>query len=355
MEEENPAVSVLMAVCNGQPYLKKAIDSLLVQTFDDFEFVIVDDASTDRTPEILDEYRAQDARIRIIRNNCNLGLSASLNKGLRVCGAPLVARADDDDVYRRDRLAKQVAFIRANPDVGVVSSAVNRIDQDGKYMATKHFPETHELIRFNLMFDCCIRHPTTMYRKNTVVGAGGYNEDERYSNVCEDYELWERLLDHTQFATLSEPLVDYRLYSESLTQSRYNSEEEDVSLHVSRRMLSEYLGDEITVEDAYSARVTLFKTWWDLSEDVLSRGLRILKDIYSVAQRREPTHVLEKFQDRFSRALLNQAVNQSKQETGLLLPVKLIANAWGYGPHVCISRSSLGKMKATAEFLAGWR
>ncbi len=126
-----PAVSVLLAVRDGERHLSEALDSLLAQSMRDFELIVVDDGSTDRTGAILAGTAARDDRLRLLRNDVNAGLPRALNRGLEVARAPLLARADADDVYRSDRLARQFAHMMANPQIGVLSSGYNRIDDIG--------------------------------------------------------------------------------------------------------------------------------------------------------------------------------------------------------------------------------
>ena len=123
-----------MAVYNGERYLKETIISIQNQTFSDFEFIIIDDASTDRTAKILNGFARYDKRIRILKNKVNIKLPASLNRGLQECSAEWVARVDADDVYREDRFEKQLNYVKNYPEVGVLSCSYEIIDEQvGKY------------------------------------------------------------------------------------------------------------------------------------------------------------------------------------------------------------------------------
>ncbi len=129
--EKVPRVSVLMSVYNGERFLRDSVESILGQTFTDFEFLILDDGSTDSTCEILEEYANKDARIVLVRNDRNLGLTRSLNKGLRLVRGEYLARQDADDISLPKRLEMQVKFLDAHPEVGVVGSALEIIDENG--------------------------------------------------------------------------------------------------------------------------------------------------------------------------------------------------------------------------------
>lgn len=124
----NPRVSVLMAVHNGQRYLGEAIESLLRQTFEDFELVIVDDASTDDTPRLLESLACRDRRIVLMRNDRNIGLAGLLNQGLAVCCAPLVARAGADDIFMLERLEKLVCCVETHPGVSILGARMEFVD-----------------------------------------------------------------------------------------------------------------------------------------------------------------------------------------------------------------------------------
>src|SRR5687768_10604451 len=131
-----PSISVLMSVYNGARYLSQSIESILAQTFSDFEFIIIDDCSSDSTPQILNEYARQDSRIRIIRNSENKGLTASLNIGLTQAQGRYIARQDADDISLPQRFEKQIHYLEAHPETIVVSSNIGIIDNTGQYLDT---------------------------------------------------------------------------------------------------------------------------------------------------------------------------------------------------------------------------
>ena len=205
-----PALTVLMAVYNGAQDLSEAIESILAQDFADFEFLIIDDASTDATPELLAKYAKYDARIRVERNLRNIRLAASLNRGLVLAKAPLIARMDADDVSCSGRLSKQVAYMRANPDIGVCGSAV-RIFENADEVWVPAL-DNHS-IRAGLFFESHLYHPTVIYRK-ALVERFKYSEDTLFG---QDYDLWARMAEERgiRFANLPEPLLKYRLSTNS--------------------------------------------------------------------------------------------------------------------------------------------
>ena len=196
-----------MSVYNDARYLPAAVESILGQTFRDFEFLIVDDGSTDRTRDYLG--RLRDPRVHVMRNPMNLGLTRSLNRGIDAAAGSLVARMDADDVALPDRLARQVAFFQKHPDVGIAGSARLLIDERGDFVAHAPAVEDDLGIRWKCLLGNPFAHPTVMLRRD-VLEQHGLRYDETFQ-TAQDYELWTRLLTITRAATLREPLLKYRL------------------------------------------------------------------------------------------------------------------------------------------------
>lgn len=204
---DNPKVTVLMSVYNGERYLNEAIESILAQTFTDFEYLIIDDASTDRTPEILCSYG--DLRIRIVTNEENFGLTKTLNKGLSLARGEYIARMDADDISMPNRLRKQFNFMEKNPDVGVCGTNVRIVDENGKKREKIYCPLTDSCIKSNLFFCSSFVHPSVFIRRN-ILDENLYDSRFRYA---QDYELWVRLSKITNFENIKEALLLYRVHS----------------------------------------------------------------------------------------------------------------------------------------------
>lgn len=200
------AVSVIMAVYNGARYLRQAVDSILGQTFADFEFIVLNDGSTDCSLDILHEY--QDERMRVVDNGENIGLTRSLNRGLRLARAPYVARQDADDMSLARRLETQVRYLEQHRDVAVVGTGVRYIDGENRPLGAVALPEdpVPKLLSGNQ-----ICHGSVMFRRSVVEGAGGYDELFRY---CQDYELWLRVARCHGMRNLPEVLYAFRLHEE---------------------------------------------------------------------------------------------------------------------------------------------
>lgn len=188
-----PQVSVVMSVRNGAAYLREAVESILNQTMRDFEFIIVDDGSTDATREIIKEYMSRDGRIMLVEKPFT-GLADSLNVGLRRAGASFIARMDADDVSMPDRLRVQLSWLSRRPEVGVLGAGCRTINAEGEFTGrcVSVSGDRRSIIR------CIMRpgnsvpiiHPSVMMRKDVVLRAGGYSERML---VCEDTDLWLRV------------------------------------------------------------------------------------------------------------------------------------------------------------------
>lgn len=221
-----PTITVAMSVYNGERFLTAAIESVLAQTFTDFEFLILDDGSRDGTPAIIEAMAARDSRIRpIVREN--RGLIASLNQLIAEARAPLIARMDADDVCLPERFERQVAFLAANPDYGVIGSWCDEIDEnDQPWPVTctgPHHPSNHE--DFLIAIDNgwpLLCHPAVTFRRDLVRSVGGYHS--AFSH-CEDLDLWLRLATITRLASIPEPLIRYRHYDEQVS-SRHATEQQ---------------------------------------------------------------------------------------------------------------------------------
>ncbi len=213
-----PSISVVMSAYNAQRYLRESVDSILSQTFADFEFIIIDDGSKDQTLSILREYEKQDKRIRII-SRPNKGLTLSLNEGLAAAKAPLIARMDADDVSLPDRFEKQIAYLNQHPEVVLLGASVELIDPYGVHIGDQPYPTDHETLLRRLLKGegGCIPHPVTMYRADAVTKIGGYRSE--YNNI-EDLDLFLRLATIGRVANLPQQLLKYRRDTGSISHTK---------------------------------------------------------------------------------------------------------------------------------------
>jgi glycosyltransferase involved in cell wall biosynthesis len=210
----NPEVSIVVAVYNAQPYLAQAVDSLLSQTFSDFEAIFVDDGSTDGGGAYLDELAGRDPRVRVF-HQANGGVARARNAGISHCRGKYMAVADADDICLPDRLAKQIAFLERRPDIAVLGGSLLIMSENGELTSKCHsFPTTPAQVRTRLLRHCCIPHPAAMVRMEAVKSVGGYRPIFR---MCSDHDLWLRINDRHECANLPDPLVKYRYHAASIT------------------------------------------------------------------------------------------------------------------------------------------
>ncbi|WKS95141.1 glycosyltransferase family 2 protein [Riemerella columbina] len=210
----NPLISVVMSVYNAEKYLAKAIDSILNQTYNNFEFIIIEDCSSDGSLEIIKEYAAKDNRIKILQKKENKGTRGfieNLNWGIQSAKGKYIARMDADDISHLQRFEKQVQYLEQNPEVFIVGAHINFIDEEGKIIGEKKAPITPEQISYTILKSIPLFHPVIMFRNEAV----HYRENIWY---CEDYELYLRLMTEGKIMTnLDEKLLDYRLLTSSIS------------------------------------------------------------------------------------------------------------------------------------------
>ena len=204
MNNFDPQISVVMSVYNGEKYIRDAIDSILYQSFTNFEFIIVNDRSTDRSLEIIESYN--DERIVLLNQN-NSGLAKSLNNGINVSKSKFIARIDSDDISMPNRLKKQYYFLMNNPDYIIVGSNANFIDMNRKYVYTSSLKLTNNEIK-QVLPQTPFFHPSVMYRKSAYYKAGKYPE---YMLRAQDLVLFNRMAKLGKMANLEEPLIEYRV------------------------------------------------------------------------------------------------------------------------------------------------
>lgn len=209
----HPRVTVLMAVYNSSKYLHAAIKSILAQKYTDFEFLIINDGSSDTSAAIVESFA--DPRIVFISNPVNQGLTKSLNTGLAKARGDYIARLDADDIALPDRLALQVAYLDQQPEIVCVGGAFEIIDEQGNLLRTKRHTLDPDLIRFRLITGNQFAHPSVMFRKTVIIAEGGYNEAFRYA---QDYELWSRLAHHgLKMANIADPVIQYRTHGDAIS------------------------------------------------------------------------------------------------------------------------------------------
>ena len=193
-----------MPVRNEEKFVARAIKSILAQTYSDFEFIIVDDASTDNTVHVMKEF--SDSRINLIQLEQNVGLPAALNAGLNVASGRWIARMDGDDVSDSSRLQIQREYLQAHPEIDVLGTNMSIVDESQRTHRRTHLPLEHYEIVWQSLFINPVAHPTVMMRKSTVLDVSGYLEESVYA---EDFDLWLRLFSVARFHNLPDFLYSY--------------------------------------------------------------------------------------------------------------------------------------------------
>lgn len=207
-----PKVSIVMPAYNAEKYINETINSILNQSYKDFEFIIINDGSSDRTKEIILSY--SDERIVYLENEKNSGIVVTLNKGLEKASGEYIARMDSDDISLVNRLEKQVEFMDKNLDVGVLGTGIC-VFGDSINDQERVFTTNSEQLKAELIFNSCIAHPTVMIR-SSILKNNNLNYSEEFAGA-EDYHLWWRIAKVSKIATLPDILVKYRLHASQIT------------------------------------------------------------------------------------------------------------------------------------------
>lgn len=204
-----PKVSVIMSTFNDSKYIREAIDSILAQTFIDFEFIIVDDASQDETVDIIREY--SDPRIKLIQNEENCGLTVNLNKLLDIASGEYVARMDGDDISYPERFQKQVEYLDEHKDVYLIGTAVHSFGANNLYW---RLPDDNEELKVRMLIRPVFAHPTFMFRRELV--DKGYTYDESF-RTAQDYEFASRVSREFKIGRVQDVLLDYRVHPKQVS------------------------------------------------------------------------------------------------------------------------------------------
>jgi glycosyltransferase involved in cell wall biosynthesis len=210
-----PLISVVLPVYNAEKYIGEAIRSILDQTYKNFELIVINDGSKDRSEEEIK--KIQDPRIRYYSQS-NAGMAATLNKGLSLAKGELIARQDADDISLPERFQRQVDFLQKHPDYALVGTWALIIDESGKPTGKKHkHPIQHEELKFDLLFDNMFVHSSVMFRKSVLDTCGVY--DEKLHALVQDFEYWFRISRNYKIANLPEYLQLYRQISSGISSS----------------------------------------------------------------------------------------------------------------------------------------
>lgn len=275
-----PKVTVLLPVFNAEKYIKDAVDSIINQTFGDFELLIYNDASTDGTRSIIEGY--SDPRIVLVNSPINQGYLHYLNEGIYSCKGEFIARMDADDIADLNRFSQQVEYLETNPNYGVIGSAINIFGHKSKLT---FYPKSHYDCIKELLIRSCFAHPAVMMRKAVLLENNIRYDSNFY--IAEDYHLWLQLSEKTKFHNLNQVLLSYRVSGESITVKR---KEEQLKLKYRLQLLALNKIANITLdeelEESYLSLLNPYQKVninWPLCDNVIdkikeSKNDQLIKD-----------------------------------------------------------------------------
>lgn len=214
----NPAITILMPVYNGEKYLREAIDSILNQSFVDYELLIINDGSNDNSISVIESFK--DSRIKLVHNEKNIGLAETCNRGLDLATGEYIARMDCDDVSLPDRLRKQFEFMESHPEIGICGTWAKVIGENQGYIIKK--PTTSLETKTSLLFSTCFIHPTVMMRKEVINNSGIRYKKE--FDPGDDYVFWVEISNFTKFANLPEVLLHYRMHPRNISKLKSDNQ-----------------------------------------------------------------------------------------------------------------------------------
>lgn len=247
-----PLVSVILPVRNCQDYVSEALTSVVSQTYRNLEIIVIDDASEDETPNLVSKIAKDDGRIRVVKNDHNMGITRSLNVGLRLAKGEYIARQDGDDVSLRDRCEKQVGLLEKYRNVVMVSGNIELIDKEGNGLGRTNKSADPGMVRWLLNFKNCIGgHSQVMFRRK--VGNNQVLYDEAFP-FSQDYDLWSRLVRMGDVVIVPDVFAKYRVHGESVTEQRREKQEKcrDRVLHRNLEDLLGYNLGRADVESVYA-------------------------------------------------------------------------------------------------------
>jgi len=260
-----PLVTVLMSVYNGQRFLGEAIESILAQSLQDFEFIIIDDASTDDSRVVAQSYH--DQRIKILTNPENMRLAASLNRGIHLARGKYIARMDADDISLPQRLEKQAAYMENHPEIGVSGTWLECFGDMG---GVWDYPTDPAIIRTGLLFQNQLGHPTVIMRRDLILRHGLFYDPDYIE--AEDYKLWARCARHFLLGNLGEVLLMYRWHesqasrAHAMLQQKYHgmvcrNELGQLGIEASEEELAQHLAISFLEFDPSENILTVFRRW----------------------------------------------------------------------------------------------
>ena len=244
-----PTVSVVMPAFNAAEFIDEAISSILEQTFRDFEFIIVDDGSTDDTADILQKYAGADGRVRVFRQ-ANQGVIAALNCGCRMAQGQFIARMDADDVSLPQRFDRQLEFLKGHPEIGILGTWASEIDKQGSVIGTWCLPASPKVLKWTHFFRVGVIHPTVLMRREILEKVNFYRPEAMYAD---DWDLWLRASAITEFGNTPEILFKYRISGKNISK-RLRQECLEAPIKLLVPFISNFLNESTSIEAVVGLR-----------------------------------------------------------------------------------------------------
>jgi glycosyltransferase involved in cell wall biosynthesis len=242
-----PVVSIIMPAFNREKYIAESIQSALAQSFKDFELIIIDDGSTDKTLEIAKTFET-DPRVHVVKNEKNMGIAKTRNRGLELAKADLIAPLDSDDVWLDvNKLQKQVDFLKANSDYCLLGGGIMHIDTDSKHVKKVLYPVYDSTIRKIILQFNPFPQSTLLYRKKVALACGGYSSDYE---ICDDYDLWLKMGLRNKFTNIPQILAGYRIHGGNITRTKRLTTAREI-LDIVKQFSNKYPHSLIGIAKAY--------------------------------------------------------------------------------------------------------
>ena len=283
-----PAVTVVMPVFNGARYIGEAIESILAQSLPDFELLVIDDGSTDTTPEVL--RRHADPRLRVIRFRENCGIASARNAGIDAAQSQVLAFLDHDDIALSNRLEKQLGFLESHPGIGLVGAAIEMIDEDGAPLRTAQLPKTDSEIRWLNLLDCTMRQSSLTLRTDL---ARRHRYDPQYPSLS-DWDFLQRILAETEAVNLPEVLVRYRSHPVNVSHQERTRAIRTGALLSHRAIRSVLPNLPVSLEevqDMRSAVLGLTAPDEKISPERMRHGLRLYLELFEAFNKTHQTQI----------------------------------------------------------------
>ena len=282
-----PLVTVLMPVFNCEAYVGEAIESILNQSFRDFEFIVINDGSTDRSGDILARYERMDERVKVYHQE-NRGIISSLNRGCDLARGRYIARMDADDISLAERLAKQVRYMEAHPEIGVLGTWIEYVDENGSSQGNWCMPTMPALIDWSLFFGSCLAHPSVMMRREVVERLGFYHQ---VVLQAEDYDLWVRASVVTKLANVPEILLRRRLWEGNDSVRRFQAYEQTV-VKVMQSTIARLLKMQVSIDVVTCLRRTVSGFYSDNLQQIVSTA-GLVRQLFRTYVKVNPLNRLE--------------------------------------------------------------